>query len=129
MWIGQHVFSMTDVRRAAFLKTRRGARVWHPRRSMKKTKQCPKCESRRVGHITYQPDADGGRTAWRLVGRPRYPDSVKLDAAQLGVLEAYVCTECGYYESYVKDVDSVRWSELSGFRLVNPEPDKEGPYR
>lgn len=98
---------------------------------MKNTKQCPKCDSRRVGQITYQPDADGGgRTAWRVIGRPRYSDAAdKLDTAHLGLLEAYVCTECGYHESYVKDVESVRWSELSGFRLLNPEAESDGPYR
>jgi len=29
--------------------------------------------------------------------------------------EAYVCTECGYFEEYVKDPGAVPWEKLAPF--------------
>jgi predicted nucleic-acid-binding Zn-ribbon protein len=95
---------------------------------MKQTKQCPKCDSRKVGYVNYQPEGSGESFRWRVVARVREPqrhDSLP----RIGELEAYVCTACGYYESYVRDPSGTRWGELSGFRMLNPEPDTEGPYR
>ena len=96
---------------------------------MKRSKQCPKCESRKVGYINHQPEGDGEGFRWRVVARVREPQRHGSPRPRIGELEAYVCTDCGYYESYVRDPDRTPWSELSGFRMLNPEPESEGPYR
>jgi len=72
---------------------------------MKTSKKCPKCGSKKVGHLDTVMDdighskpqprklaesLDGG--AWQLGPRTAFSANV----------EAYVCTECGYFEEYVK---------------------------
>jgi hypothetical protein len=99
---------------------------------MKRSKQCPKCGSLRIGHIEVQPDMSGDipRPGPRPAGHTF--KEVWLEGKRphgVGVLEAYVCTECGYYESYVVDPQKVPWGQLGGFRMVNPEPEPGGPYR
>jgi hypothetical protein len=115
---------------------------------VKKTKQCPKCSSLRIGYLAEQPDvekvidrADGVGpftpeidTATRAVGHSAQTyetgfwdhNDIRL---LLGSLEAYVCTDCGYHESYVKDPGSLEWEQLRGFAWVNPKGDDAGPYR
>ena len=89
-------------------------------------KQCPKCSGLRVGNIpVYSTDPepisagvmDGGGFAWlRSKGRQ-------------GQLEAYVCADCGYFETYVKDPKMLNFAEIERFRWVNPAVESEGPYR
>ena len=95
---------------------------------MKQSKQCPKCKSLRIGYLKYQTDEDGQfDIAARHAGiGPHEMDGV---ARRIGLMEAYVCTDCGYYESYVKDPHMVEWSELAGFSPINSEHQPEGPYR
>ena len=104
---------------------------------MKKSKRCPKCGSTRIGHIERQPDRrgrDGQPAEDRSVGMVREvrkgrwgePD---IREAWAGVLEAYVCTDCGFHESYVADPRTVKWDDIVGFSWVNPERNSEGPYR
>lgn len=82
---------------------------------MKQTWQCPKCRSVRVGYFERVPDqASGART--RSLGEPKgfgWPNQ--------GVVEAFVCADCGYFEEYVADVADVRWEDLSNFRWCRPE--------
>lgn len=47
----------------------------------------------------------------------------------VGPLEAYVCTECGYYETYVKELDEIEWDKLVGFSWINSKPPQGGPFR
>lgn len=96
---------------------------------MKRTKQCPKCQSRKVGYIPYQPESQGESFRWRKIATVREPGRFGAVPPRLGELEAYVCTDCGYYESYVRSPETTPWSDLSGFRLLNPDPDPDGPYR
>ncbi len=97
-------------------------------RTMKKSKQCPKCDSRKVGYINHQPEADPGR--WRIVAHIRARQFGEGSGPKLSpVLEAYVCTRCGFYESYVRAPEATPWAELSGFRMLNATPDSDGPYR
>jgi hypothetical protein len=51
--------------------------------------------------------------------------------ASIGILEAYVCADCGCYESYVKAPDRVMWDEMKGLRWLNPPASRggPGPYR
>ncbi len=96
---------------------------------MRQSKQCPKCQSHKVGYINYQPEGDGISLRWRVIASVREPATFGPGRSRVGELEAYVCTECGYYESYVRSPDKVKWDQLSGFRMLNPDPDPEGPYR
>ncbi len=34
-------------------------------------------------------------------------------------LEAFVCAECGFYELYLREPESMRFEELEGFQWVN----------
>jgi len=83
---------------------------------MKKTWQCPKCGSDRVGYLE-KPVGDGGDYGVRKVGRvPAMMGTVK----SVGEMEAFVCTSCGYFEEYVKEPASIQWSELEDFRWCRP---------
>ena len=90
---------------------------------MKATKQCPKCQSRRVGCFESQPDFDGRSEKARAIGLARETSTGMLGTrrreAYVGELEAYVCIDCGYYESYVKQPGKVPWERLLGFRILN----------
>jgi predicted nucleic-acid-binding Zn-ribbon protein len=115
---------------------------------LKKTRQCPKCSSLRVGYLAEQPDAEKVLDAGDSLG----PFTPEIDASSravgysantidtgfwdhghirllIGKLEAYLCADCGYHETYVKDPDSVAWEKLRGFAWLNPETDGSGPYR
>lgn len=60
---------------------------------MKKTGKCPKCESREI---------------YRLGKRPTNGISVmNIGAFSRALLYNYVCTACGYVESYVADEDKM----------------------
>jgi hypothetical protein len=43
-----------------------------------------------------------------------------------GDFEAFICGDCGYFETYLKD-PSALIRQLQGFRWLNTEQD--GPYR
>jgi predicted Zn-ribbon and HTH transcriptional regulator len=116
---------------------------------MKKSKQCPKCQSLRIGHIAFQVDANdvvvaraatedhqfinsAGQAVSRSLGIQR--TSQRIDGfgnvlPLVGQLEAYVCTECGFHETYVREPKTVPWHDLQGFTWVNPDPIADGPFR
>ena len=93
---------------------------------MKASKQCPKCDSLRVGYLENVLDSWG----------PSYPlKPAKMGKVGLnpisatGELEAYICAECGFYETYVKDPGALDFDNIVGFHWLNPPPLEEGPYR
>jgi hypothetical protein len=47
----------------------------------------------------------------------------------VGALEAHLCAECGYFETYVTAPASVPYDELKGFQWVNDPPPEGGAYR
>ncbi len=100
--------------------------------AMKQKKQCPKCDSLQIGHVSYQPDlGPGNRYSVRTLGVEHQKPSI-FDSWQkyVGTLEAYVCANCGYYESYVTDPAKVDWSKVSGLRWINPPaPSSDTPFR
>ena len=98
---------------------------------MKKSKQCPKCESLKIGHLEYQVDRSTkfDQATERVLGFSEEPGWLADTQVKLGRLEAYLCGECGYYESYVIRPKKVEWDKLTGFRWVNPSPQDAGPYR
>lgn len=113
---------------------------------MKRTKQCPKCESRRIGYLPQQPDLDNvamldngqiGDPDEHVHGRPIGVGGTRNTGILawgnvrmfVGTLEAYVCTDCGYYETYAADPKAVPWATIQGFRWVHPDPAETGPFR
>lgn len=99
---------------------------------MKASHRCPKCDSLDVGvldvaalpHGTevldFRPQPAG------VVRRKSWPMPVFIP---VGRIEAWVCTTCGYYETYVKEPGQIPFSDLHGFRWANQSPPKNGPYR
>ena len=47
----------------------------------------------------------------------------------VGVLEAFVCTDCGYVETYVKDPSTVSFEQIRGFTWVNEPNAQRGTFR
>jgi len=92
---------------------------------MKQSGRCPKCTSTRVGLLPEVFDmAQGFRTTRHLVGKMGMW-KVQTEAA----VEAYICTDCGYFEEYVKAPGEVAWHEVEGFQYVREEGAEQGPYR
>ncbi len=92
---------------------------------MKRRKRCPKCGSDAIGHLDHLPDTmsseqEISEQALGLVVRASGPEKV-------GVIEAFVCTECGLLETYVRDPEGVPFEEIVGFSWVSA--DSEHPYR
>lgn len=99
---------------------------------MKTTKQCPKCQSLDIGvldiaalpHGTevldFRPQPAG------VLKRRSWPMPVFIP---VGRLEAWVCTACGYYETYVKEPNAVDFDNLHSFRWASQSPPPSGPYR
>jgi hypothetical protein len=92
---------------------------------MKRSRRCPKCESEAIGHLDHLPDTMGSETeigeqAIGLVMRGTGPEKV-------GRLEAYVCTTCGYLETYVQEPDKVPFDEIVSFSWIGGEGST--PYR
>lgn len=111
---------------------------------MKVSKQCPKCRSLRIGRIGSQPDTavtteHKGATiavsgaSERAAGLGPTVDTGMLRwgevATLVGSLEAYVCADCGYYESYVVDPAATRWDLIRDFAWLNEPGAGAGPYR
>jgi predicted nucleic-acid-binding Zn-ribbon protein len=98
---------------------------------MKKTGVCPKCNSRKIGYlenviqrteaeISSQPirghcPAPLGRTQSESGGFLKV-----IKEEPVGMLEAYLCASCGFYETYVKDPASIPFERIIGFKWVNP---------
>ena len=83
---------------------------------MKTTGICPKCQRLKIGHFPYvadETDATTGpgsrRTLWRQ-SKGFFKGEDRAD------IEAYVCTECGYFEEYVINPKSVAWENLKPFK-------------
>ena len=100
---------------------------------MKKSKQCPKCDSLRIGCMNIHPGGDrvGMMKDVEVVLETEGKKQLWFaDKQEIGDLEAFVCTKCGYYESYVRSPERFNWEALEGFHWVNPPPqDGPGPYR
>jgi len=100
---------------------------------MKSSKQCPKCHSLKIGYLeqTFDYNTDDGADlhAPEPVGVIPKKGWVLTTNVPTGELEAYLCADCGYFETYVKSPGSVPFEELRGFRWVNVAPPADGPFR
>ncbi len=92
---------------------------------MKRDGECPKCHGRRVARLSHVADQTDGTGPGRYLAlRNDY-----FAALYAGVIEAYVCADCGYFEEYVRDVATVPWDKLKGFSWHRPKGDDGGPFR
>ena len=85
---------------------------------MKRDARCPKCESVKIGRFDYLADESDAttepgrrRTLWWQVEGGFFSKRAEHRAD----VEAYVCTECGYFEEYVKAPRDVAWEKLAPF--------------
>ncbi len=100
---------------------------------MKTSKQCPKCSSLRVGYLerVYNYNTCNGAQlhAPEPVGVIPEEDRLFTTNIAAGELEAYLCADCGFLETYVKAPATVPFEQLKGFRWINPTSAEAGPYR
>ena len=95
---------------------------------MKKSKQCPKCQSLRVAYLPTQVD-EGDVYYNRKVARTKKSGFYGVSPG-VGELEAYLCADCGYFETYVKEPKKMEWDKLIDLQWVNPpQQDEPGPCR
>lgn len=96
---------------------------------MKKSAVCPKCGSTKIGHldhVIHRTEASyaggtviGNNPAPLGIAHTVLPGPLKITKeGPVGELEAYLCGECGYYETYVKDPASLAFDNLVGFRWL-----------
>lgn len=87
---------------------------------MKMSRQCPKCQSLKVGYLESLLDSEGERETSQKIGKVTEELwNFRVNTAA-GEVEAYICTECGYFETYVKEAKSVPWDDMFGFHWLNP---------
>jgi predicted nucleic-acid-binding Zn-ribbon protein len=97
---------------------------------MKQSHTCPKCSSQKIGYLenvihraeVFVEGADriGHSEAPLGIQRTESQGFIKVIKEEpAGSLEAYFCTDCGYYETYVKDSASLQFDSIVGFSWVN----------
>jgi len=100
---------------------------------MKKNKCCPKCDSLRIGHLAEVPDSIGGAYSRQVLGDSSTPPKGLWQeinhVSEPHHVEAFICADCGYMETYASDPASIPFDRLPNFTWVNPEHTKQGPFR
>ena len=94
---------------------------------MRTSNKCIKCGSLAIGHIDRLFDQTGARRSESIPSKVL--GLLGTTRQGVGVLEAFVCTECGYVETYVKDPSNVTFASIRGFRWVNEPNAGNGPFR
>lgn len=96
-----------------------------------RTGQCPKCGGTKIGYLENVLDVKSGND---LDFRIRVEEFRHLMATSVkkgwlrkeehkAMVEAYVCTDCGFFEEYVKAPDKVPWDALPLFRWHSTDAD------
>lgn len=93
---------------------------------MRASNKCIKCGSLAIGHVARRYDETNDRKegfTTQVLG--------VLGNRRIGVgpLEAYVCTDCGYVETYVIAPATVQFEQIRGFSWVNEPDPQRGPFR
>jgi len=85
---------------------------------MKRSWSCPKCQSTRIGYFENMVDrAPSGQDDKKHIGWESSELALGMKALKpCGEVEAFVCTDCGYYEEYVKNARQIPWDKMRGFR-------------
>lgn len=93
---------------------------------MRASNKCIKCGSLAVGHVARRHDDNG---QWKEGFNTMVLGVLGSRRVGVGPLEAYVCTECGYVETYVITPGSVDFESIRGFRWVNDPNAQRGGFR
>jgi hypothetical protein len=93
---------------------------------------CTKCGSRKIGYlerVVHRTEATVSGTAVR--GHATAPVGVGSSTSgsfikvitnfPIGEFEAFVCGDCGAFETYVKNPNDVPWDQIHGFRWIGQE--------
>ena len=97
---------------------------------MKRTGTCPKCDSRKIGHlenVIHRTEAETASQSIRGhcpaplgVGESVSGGLIKVTKeGPVGELEAYFCGSCGFYETYIKDISSIPFETIIGFKWMD----------
>lgn len=111
---------------------------------MKISLACPKCESRRlwrveklkyVDHVQQSATSRPLRLALaRKVANPPEQGALQRiwhgsqDSYDAGVIDAYVCAQCGYTELYARDIEELEHNPEDGVHLIDTTAQR-GKYR
>jgi hypothetical protein len=93
---------------------------------MRTSSKCIKCGSLAIGHLSRRFDHTAERGAELKTATLGVIGTTRQGS---GILESFVCTECGYLETYVADPSTVRFDQLRGFRWVNEPNAQQGTFR
>ncbi|HSO11358.1 MAG TPA: hypothetical protein VLT51_03205 [Anaerolineales bacterium] len=101
---------------------------------MKQTGVCPKCNSKKIGYLENviqrteatialggSQDVRGHCPAPLGISRSETGGFVKvIKEGPVGMLEAYICGSCGFYETYIKEPSSIQYESIIGFKWISP---------
>jgi len=89
---------------------------------LKKTLQCPKCDSRKLWRIETMPDRG-------QFDRP-HPMAVTVEHGRwrpreiaVGTFETFICAECGYTEWYASGLDKLEAAPDKGVHFIDTTPE------
>ena len=98
---------------------------------MKNTGVCPKCNSQKIGYLeNIIQRTEAIMESRSLIGHCSAPLGIErselggfikvIKEGPVGKLEAYICSSCGFYETYIKDPSSIQYETIIGFKWINP---------
>jgi hypothetical protein len=96
--------------------------------TMRRRLRCPACSCTRIAHAPSVLDRSHGGNAKPLSLYLMENRWWTVDTKGAGELEAFVCTECGLVEWYVKDPGALVESEPH-LRIIDGTSESGGPYR
>ena len=90
--------------------------------------KCPKCSGTKIGRFENVLDVKTNNSEavqirnreFKRLGSVSEKTGFLSSETKAAEVEAFVCTECGYLEEYVKDPGGVPWEKLSLFSWVKP---------
>jgi len=86
---------------------------------MKRSWKCPKCNGTKIGYLDNLYDSGGAeqaRSRTLQMGQEQEGGIFSQRHIYKAEVEAFICTECGYFEEYVREPEKVRWDKLPFFR-------------
>ena len=93
--------------------------------SMKQSRACPKCESRKIWRIDEFSAEEGGGPPAPLRAAVRRPDPSQTGflgqprTYTAGTVEAFICAQCGYTELWTRDLDELVHNPAAGVHLLD----------
>ena len=94
---------------------------------MRQTHVCPKCGNNRllaIARVDRVLDEYGRVESWHIARVPEPVDTFPLPGGEpvdAGIVQAYVCKECGFTEFYTEDPESIPVDGNIVSEIVGPE--------